>query len=926
MQDSSSEQQPASEQLLYLGRKRTEPLWKVPIIPTSLVGREQDVADVCTQLERPEVRLLTLFGTGGVGKTRLALQVVTEMRHAFADGVCFVHLAAVNEPELVFPAIAEALTIQESGESLLEWIMTVLQRKQMLMVLDNIEQVIAIAPQVEELLVACPWLKIVVTSREILRVQSEYVFPVSPLALPNLKQLPPDEDLIPYLSHYTAIALFLQRVRATLPGFQLTPASARAVAEICVRLDGLPLAIELAAAHIRLLSPQALLTRLSQRLHLLKQSVRTLPARQQTLSSTLDWSYHLLNEDEQRLFRCIAVFVGALTLEAVEAVWNSQGSTTGTTLSALEGVSSLLDKSLLLQTAHEHEEPSLIMLVTVREYALRLLQESGEAEMVRRAHALYYLAWAEQAEPHLKGKQQSLWQARLEQEQENLRAALQWCVDHEEAELSCRFGVALNWFWYISGHWSEGRYWLEAALHLSDGNVTTLARAKALCSAGEMASAQGDYPAARPWIEESVLLLRQCGDTPHLSHALSILSAIIADNDVTTSRTLVEESVSLAREVGDTWNLGFALYLMGLAIAAPGSYSHAFSLLEQSASLFRQLGDKRQLTLVLSQLGKILAAQNDMSQAETFCRESLVLARELGYRPLLVRTLFELAKVLRRRGDTDAASLVLQESFLFVHDVGDQCMLAMILQEMAYIACTQHDIGQATAHLQESLTLYHAMGETFLEAGALCDLANLARVQGQTIQAHDLYCEGMALARQIGHEEAIGWNLAGLAQIARTEEQWQRSARLFAAAEYMMPFHADIEHVAWSEYERGVTEVRAALGEEHFAAAWAEGRTLSPEQALAFQEETIPILLVPAHAGFTQGMSAPAEVPYPFGLTPRELEVLRLVSRGFTNVQVAEQLIVSPLTVNAHVRSIYNKLDVTSRSAATRFALEHHLV
>ena len=383
MQD-SSEHQPASQHLLYWGRQRTEPLWKVPSIPTSLIGREQDVADVCTQLERPEVRLLTLFGTGGVGKTRLALQVATAMRRTFTDGVCFVHLAAINEPELVFPAVAEALTIQEGDDqSLLERIVTVLQRKRMLMVLDNIEQVIAIAPQVEELLVACPWLKIVVTSREVLRVPGEYVFSVSPLALPNLKQLPPDEDLNNYLSHYTPIALFLQRVRATLPGFQLTSTNARAIAEICVRLDGLPLAIELAAAHIRLLPPQALLTRLSHHLHLLKQSVRTLPARQQTMRSTLDWSYNLLSADAQRLFRCLSVFIGALTLEAVEAVWKSESSTEGVPLSALEGVSSLLDKSLLLQSTQENDEPSLIMLVTVREYALALLQESGEAEMAR---------------------------------------------------------------------------------------------------------------------------------------------------------------------------------------------------------------------------------------------------------------------------------------------------------------------------------------------------------------------------------------------------------------------------------------------------------------------------------------------------------------------------------------------------------------
>ncbi len=926
----SFEQQPAGEHRLYQVGRRTEPLWKVPGIPTSLVGREKDVADARSQLEKPEVRLLTLFGTGGVGKTRLALQVATEIRRAFTDGVCFVHLAAVNEPELVFPAIAESLTIQEGGESLLERIMTVLQRKHLLLVLDNIEQVIAIAPQVEDLLVACPRLKIVVTSREILRVPGEYVFPVSPLALPDLKKLPSDEDLPDYLSGYTAIALFLQRVRATLPGFQLTPNNARAVAEICVRLDGLPLAIELAAAHIRLLPPQALLTRLSHRLHLLKQSVRTLPARQQTLRSTLDWSYNLLSKDEQRLFRYLSVFVGALTLEAVEAiepVWKGENTTTSTSLSALEGVSSLLDKSLLLQTTQEHEGPVLIMLVTVREYALTLLQESGEIETARHAHALYYLDWAEKAEPHLKGNQQLLWQKRLEQEQENLRAALQWCIEHKEAELACRFGAALNWFWYISGHWSEGRYWLEAALQLSASSPFSLARAQALCSAGEMASAQGDYPAARPWIEEGVMLLRQFGDTQHLSHALSILSAIIADNDVPTSRALAEESVTLAREGGDTWSLAFALYLLGLSIASPEGYSQANLLLEQSASLFRRLGDRRQLTLVLSQSGKILAAQDDMGRAEMLCREGLVLTRELGYRPLLVRSLFELAKVLRLRGDSNAASPLLQECLQAVYDVGDQCMLAMVRQEMAYIASVRHETDHATALLQESLSLYHEMGETFLEAGAFCDLGNLVRGQGEIIQASDLYSQGMALARQIDHKEAIAWNLVGLAHVARAGKKWRHAVGLFSAAENMIPFHPHMEHVEWSEYEHGVAEARAALGEKQFVAAWAEGRTLTPEQFLTFQKEPGPVQLASAHEGLQQVMPAPpTEISNPFGLTPRELEVLRLVSRGFTNAQIAGQLIVSPLTVNAHVRSIYSKLAVTSRSAATRLAIEHHLV
>lgn len=922
---------------------RPEPLWKVPTILTPVVGREQDITDVCALLERQEVRLLTLFGTGGVGKTRLAVQVATEVREHFTDGVCFVLLAAINEPELVLPAIAETLDIQESADqSLFEQIAVVLQRKHLLMVLDNIEQVITIAPQIEELLAVCPSLKMVVTSREVLRVQSEHIFPVSPLALPDLKHLPSNEDLL----HYTAIALFIQRVRTILPTFQLTPANVRAIAEICVRLDGLPLAIELAAAHIRLLPPQALLARLSQRLQLLKQSVRTLPARHRTLRSTLDWSYNLLSQDEQRLFRCLSVFVGGWSLEAVEAVWVGTQliapSMTYESMSALEGVSSLLDKSLLLQNAQEGEEPYLLMLVTVREYGLHLLAESGEVEEVRQAHALYYLTWAEKADSHLRGRQQTLWQKRLEQEQENLRAALQWCIEQEQAELACRFGAALSWFWHISGHWSEGRHWLEAALRLAGAKSPTLMRAKALRGAGDMASCQGDYLAARTWLEESVSILRELHDTRELTLSLSMLSAIIADNDVGTSRALAEESVALAKEVGDSWNLAFALYLMGLAVAAPASYTHANELLEQSVALLRQLGDKRQLSLVLSQFGKLIASQGNLARAETLCRESLALARELGYKSVLLRPLYDLAKVLRQRGEIDQATTLLQESLILVRDLGDRCLLAMILHELAYIARARQDMTQATTLLQESLILYQEMGETFLQAGALCDLGNLAQAQSDLPRATEMYKESLALSQQIGHQEALAWNLVGLAQLAGEQKQFQRAARLFSAAQAISPLHADMEHIEWTNYERSLAEVRTQLGEQAFAVAWAEGRTMTPEQALtsltslaslATHENVGPTLAVnlsgsslPVQPPSQRSVPVHGETPYPYALTPREVEVLRLVSQGLTNIQVAEQLIVSPLTVNAHVRSIYNKLDVTTRSAATRLAIEHHLV
>ena len=902
------EQEPEGSRVLNVLVRQPEPLGKVPIMLTPLIGREQEVADICSLLEQPEVRLLTLFGTGGVGKTRLALQVATEMRERFSDGICFVLLATLHEPELVFSAIAEALTIQESGEQpLVIQCIAALQRKHLLLILDNVEQVIAVAPQLEDILAVCPLLKIVVTSREVLSLPIEQIYSVLPLALPDLKNLQDDEDLL----QYTAIALFMQRVHTLLPSFKLTPPNAQAIAEICIRLDGLPLAIEIVAAHIRLFPPQALLSHLLKRRQLLKRSIHTLPARHQTLRSTLDWSYNLLSEELQKLFRYLSIFNGGWTLEAVEAVWQREDEKKQETLSALEGVAALLNKSLLIQAKQEGVDPYLSMLVTVREYGLDLLHESGEFERVQQAHTLYYLSWVEQAAPYLKGPQQMLWKIRLEDEQENLRAALQWCIEHDEAELACRFGAALGWFWYISGHWSEGRHWLEAALNLSHNGKPTAARAGALCCLGELANCQGDYLVARDYLEESIVLFRELQETSDLSFALSILGATIADNDVVTSRRLAAESVALAREVGEPWNLAFALYLQGLAIASPTTFDLAISLLEQSLKLFRKLDDKRQLTFALAQLGKLMAEHGDMERAETLCRESLALARTLGYKSTFLRTVYELAKVLRRRGDLTQATHLFRESIILSRDLKDRCLEAMIMQELAYLARSQDDMKQAVTLLQESLLRYREMNETFLLVGALCDLASLMLVQGVSASVMEMYTESMLLSQKIGHTEAIGWSLIGLAQVATVQKQFKRAVRLFAVAAPLTILDRDMEHVERADYERSVNEGRTHLGEKAFAIVWAEGQRLTPEQALAFQDD--------------QENLAPTMI-YPFALTPREVEVLRLVSRGLTNVQIAEQLIVSPLTINAHLRSIYNKLDVTTRSAATRLAFEHHLV
>ncbi len=443
---------------------RFEPIWKVPSILTSLIGRERDVAAICRLLQLSMSRLITLLGTGGIGKTRLSLQVAVEMRQHFTDGVCFVSLAAISDPGLLMLAIAQELGIQDSRTlTIFEQVKNFLYKRHFLLLLDNFEQLIAAAPLIEDLLESCPHLTLLVTSRIVLHVRGEQEFLVAPLALPDLAR-PVMSASLEQVAQVASVRLFIQRARAILPDFQLTSANVRTIAEICVLLDGLPLAVELAAARIKLLPPQSLLARLAHRFDVLSNTVRPLAPHQQTLRSTLKWSYDLLDASEQRLFRRLGIFVGGWTLDAVEAVCYYDCDKEQ--VAALNEVASLLDKSLLLPFERDEEEPRLQMLMTVREYALECLQESGETEQTARAHALYYLALAEEAEHRQYGGEQAYWLQRLERDYENLRAALSWLSVQKEAELSLRLSGSLYWFWTVRAFYKEGYSWAEKALKL----------------------------------------------------------------------------------------------------------------------------------------------------------------------------------------------------------------------------------------------------------------------------------------------------------------------------------------------------------------------------------------------------------------------------------------------------------------------------
>jgi predicted ATPase/class 3 adenylate cyclase len=476
----------------------------LPLQPTPLIGREKEVAEVCDLLRGEETRLLTLTGPGGIGKTRVALQAAADLLEDFPDGTFFVPLATVTETELLLPAVAETLGVRETGEQLLhESLKDYLSERRMFLLLDNFEQVLGAAPAVTELLAAAPDLKVLATSRAPLGLYGEHEFPIPPLTLPDLKRPPSLERL----TQYEAVGLFVERAQAVKPDFSITNESAPAVAEICVRLDGLPLAIELAAARIKMLPPKAMLQRLGSRLKLLTGGARDLPERQRTLRSTIEWSYALLDEGEQLLFARLAVFSGGRILEAIEAICDAEGDLP---MDVFEGVSSLLDKSLLAQEEGPNGEPRFVMLETIHEFAREKLGESPDAEEIKRLHAEYFLTLAEEAHPELRGPHQLEWLERLEAEHDNMRAALSWALERKETEVALRLGGALSWFWSLRGYPSEGRRWLEEALAM-DGRGSPEVRAMALAGVGELALDQGDLDRAQEVYQQGLVLLANEG-------------------------------------------------------------------------------------------------------------------------------------------------------------------------------------------------------------------------------------------------------------------------------------------------------------------------------------------------------------------------------------------------------------------------------
>jgi predicted ATPase/class 3 adenylate cyclase len=609
---------------------------------TSFVGREAEITEVERLLG--QTRLLTLTGPGGSGKSRLALRVATDLLPQYRDGSCFVDLAPVTDPALVPAAVANALGVQETaGRPILDEVKDHLRHRELLQVVDNFEQVAEAGPVIEELLVAAPKLRTLVTSRIVLSLRGEQEYAVPPLHVPDPERLPQD---LSALTAVEAVRLFTERARTVRPAFQLTDENARAVAEITARLDGLPLAIELAATRTKVLSPSQLLPRLQQRLALLTSGGRTLPDRQRTLRATIAWSHDLLEPVERRLFARLSVFTGGWTFESAEAVCDPEELG----VDALDGLTSLVDKSLIRRVEPPGLPARFSMLETIREFGLEQLEATGDLEPVRRRHAEHYLGLAEEAEPHLTGEDQGEWLDRCDQEHANLRAALRWAVETGDAGRAQGAAGALWRFWQQRGHLTEGRRWLEEVLAMPSGQAPTEARAKALAGAGGIAW-WSDQDASRALYGEALAIARGLGDPAPLAEALYNQAFVVAaEQDTEAAARLLDESLELFRQLGDEAGVARVQVMLVVRDAMAGAWDRVVAGIQESVAIWRRRGDRLNLAFGLVWLAFAYGRAGRRDDARATGLEALELFREADNPTGIALTLLDLAFLLTWEG------------------------------------------------------------------------------------------------------------------------------------------------------------------------------------------------------------------------------------------------------------------------------------
>ncbi len=745
----------------------------IPAQTTPLIDREREVAAICQQITQAGVRLLTLYGPPGIGKTRLAIQAATVIRETGRMEVFFVTLAPISDPALVAPTIAQALGIGESSvASAIELLKTIIEERRIVLVLDNFEHVLPATPLIAELLAACSRLSVIVTSRAVLRLRGEHQFPVPSLRVPNLEFAPTWEAF----EQYSAVALFVASARAVVPTFRLTAENAAFVGVICARLDGLPLAIELIAARVKLMSPQQLALRLGKRLSLLTSKEADRPTRHQTLRAAIDWSYSLLTVEEQQVFVRLSIFTGGCTLEAAEAV----ASDSAAGIDVADCIASLLDKSMLYHIDDGTGEPRFAMLEMIHEYATERLDALGEGILLHQRHATYFATLARTAAPQLQGAQQCAWFNCLERELDNLRAAIGWLAG-ENIDAGLDLAANLLHFWHARGHIREGQGWLEDLL--ARGGRDALVRARALAAAGLLAIQQGDHQ-----------------------------RAIV----------LSEESLAVCRAHGYPQGTAAALYNLGSAALCLSEYDQALALYAESLALYQSLNNPLEAAQVLKNMGLVAKEQGDYACARRLIEESLRLRQAAGDARAVANSLINLSIVTYWQGDY-ADTLRLGHEGLAIHRNHNDAMgAAYALDIVAMAAYKQHSYPLAIPWLEESVAIFRAVHDTIGLAMALTDLGYVLRAVGESERAMQVFCESIAIAQRLGEKRRLAFGLEGLAMLV--EPEWALTL-LGAAAALREAIGAPLPPTEQAEHNQLLALVRSQLDPSICQVAWSSGAT-----------------------------------------------------------------------------------------------------
>lgn len=866
----------------------------LPISLTRLLGRDEEIVRARRLLVDEGVRLLTLTGPPGTGKARLAQELAVSLEGAFEDGVRFVPLAPVRDKALVIAAVARAVDIpEEQNRSLQESLQAFIGERQVLLVLDNFEQVLDAASDVVDLLAHCPHLHVLVTSRAPLRLRGEREFPVSPLALPERGAPPTPETL----AQYAAVALFVERAQSVQPSFALDESNATAVAEICRRLDGLPLAIELAAVRVKILPPKALLAKLKHRLPLLTAGPRDLPVRHQRLRDAIAWSYDLLSPDNQALLRYVAIFAGGFSLEEAAAVAGQ--------VEVIDGIASLVDHSLLRQGLGIDGAPRYYLLETIREYALDQLAVAGETGRAQRRHAAFFLVLAEEAAKHLHGSDQAQWLDRLEQDRHNLHAAIRWAVEAGEREVGLRLCVAVWWFWFVRAHFSEGRELLAAALALSPSAEETAdieaLHAEALIAAGFLAEYHGSDTGAITFTERALAAARTLRDKQLTALAL-IGRAMIAVHrgPLTEACALLSEAVSTARSAPNERLTAWCVNTLGHIAYQERDYLTARRLLEEALEIRRKIGDEWGIATSLNDLGHVSFRMQDYADAQAHYEQSLTIRRRIGHKQGIALSLAGLGRVASMRGEHESAQSLWEESLSAASNIGNMTL--------------------SSKYMSSAFPSPAFPGILLRFALDACDRSDFVAARIALTQC--------AVVRRFSTPEWLFLTLAGFSYLAAKKARWERAARLAGATSTgTRPAEGG---VYGQFHEQLVDPVREALaeGRPSVAQAWAEGEAMTLDEAVeyALSDNASEAAGVAEQSRSQTESTAAKKQPSADPLTPREREVAVLIAKGYTNRQIAQELIISERTAMRHVEHILGKLGVHSRAQVAAWAVEKGLI